>query len=119
VTEGFYAMAVAPMPDRETANPAMLGWMDRYRERFGEDPNIGSIYGRQGVFITAEALRRAGPEVSPATLVASLESLTDFEEPVSGLVVSFSATRHQGSRTAVLAQVEGGRWVDRTGPISY
>lgn len=119
VTEGFYAMAVIPMPDRETATPAMLDWMDRYRARFGEDPNIGSLYGWLGAFITFEGLRRAGPDPTSASLVAALEGITELAEPVSGTTVSFSATRHQGANTSFLTQVRGGRWVTVTGPLSY
>jgi branched-chain amino acid transport system substrate-binding protein len=119
VTEGFYAMAVIPMPDRNGGTPAMLDWMDRYRQRYGEDPNVGSLYGWQALFLTFEALRRAGPDVTSASLVAALEQIDDLLEPVSGTRVSFSATRHQGANTSFLSQVRGGRWVTLTGPLSF
>lgn len=119
VTEGLYAMAVIPMPDREGASAAMLDWMDRYRARFGEDPNIGGLYGWLGAFITFEALRRAGPGPTSASLVSALEGISDLTEPVTGTTVSFSPTRHQGANTSFLTQVQGGRWVTLTGPLSY
>lgn len=118
-TEGFYAMAVVPMPDRQSATPAMQDWMDRYQARFGSDPNVGSLYGWQAMFITFEALRRAGPDPTSDALIAALEGISDLVEPVTGATVSFSATRHQGANTSFLTQVQGGRWATITGHISY
>lgn len=119
ITEGFYAMAVIPMPDRVGASPGMLAWMDRYQQRYGEDPNVGSLYGWQAMFLTFEGLRRAGPEVTSASLVAALEQIDDLLEPVSGARVSFSATKHQGANSSYLTQVRGGRWVTLTGPLTF
>lgn len=119
ITEGFYAMSVFPMPDRDGASPEMAAWMDRYRERYGDDPNIGSLYGWQAMFLTIEGLRRVEGEITSASLVAGLESIDDLLEPISGARVSFSATRHLGANSAFLSQVQGGRWVTLTGPLTF
>src|SRR2546426_8936730 len=43
VTEGLYAMGLTDMPYRDTLSPAAQARVDRYKERFNVEPNIGAV----------------------------------------------------------------------------
>src|SRR2546428_13500746 len=44
-TEGLYAMGLTDMPYPDTLSPVAHAWVDRDKERYKVDPNIGAVYG--------------------------------------------------------------------------
>src|SRR5258705_5457500 len=44
-TEGVYAIGLTAMPYPDTLGAPAQAWVDRYKDRYKGDPNIGAIYG--------------------------------------------------------------------------
>ena len=57
------------------------------------------------------ALQKAGRELTAESFIAALESIKDYKGIFGSPTMSFSATKHQGSNEAFLAQVKNGHWV--------
>ena len=117
--EGYYAFVhmMSLYPDDEMSG-AVKAWWDAYVERYGEDPGIAAMEGYRAADLLVEAMKRAGPELTTESLVAAMESITEYED-IFGYRVSFGADKHSGATESVLAQVRDGRWVKLGQSISY
>jgi branched-chain amino acid transport system substrate-binding protein len=60
--------------------------------------------------LLAEAIKRAGPNVTGATLKAALESIQGYQG-VLGVSFNFSPERHSGVSGVVVAQIKDGKVV--------
>ncbi|WP_374303604.1 ABC transporter substrate-binding protein [Ferrovibrio sp.] len=118
-TEGLYTMAGTVLPYRDTANPTVVAWMDRYKAKFGNDPNIGAVYGYALMDLVAIALDKAGKDPNVDRFVAALEGINGYRDIFGGPVASFGPNKHFGSNSSFLFQVQKGRFVLIEGPVSY
>jgi len=94
--------------------------MDRHNPAVPEtlrDPNYApqrfsfiSLEGFVNAKIIVEALRRAGPQPTRASLRQALESLRGFDLGI-GAPLTFGPERHQGLDSVYFTRVEGERWV--------
>lgn len=111
--EGLYAVSTVPTPYRDDpGNSKVLNeWMDAYKARFNEDPDLYSIYGSMLIDIFARAADKAGPNLSVDSMVAALENnpypRTFFGNPE----IAWTATKRMGQDQARIAQIQNGRWV--------
>lgn len=119
VTEGFYTMAGTVLPYRDTASPTVVAWMDRYKERFGSDPNIGAVYGHALADQLIFAFDRAGKNLTVDTLVTAMENIKGYRDIFGGPVASYGPDKRQGSNESFLYQVQKGRFVQIAGPVNY
>jgi branched-chain amino acid transport system substrate-binding protein len=69
-----------------------------------------SLEGYVNAVALVEALKKAGPDLTRAKLLAALETLN---VDAGGVKLAFSATRHQGSSQVYLTRVAGGKAVQR------
>ena len=112
--EGLYAVSTVPTPYRDDpGNPKSLNeWMDAYKARFKEDPDLYSVYGSLMIDMFAKAAEKAGPNLTIDSLVKALETnpypRTFFGNPE----ISFSATKRMGQDQARIAQIKNGRWAN-------
>ncbi|WP_298726035.1 ABC transporter substrate-binding protein [uncultured Ferrovibrio sp.] len=118
-TEGFYAMAGTVFPYRDTAPQHLVAWMDRYKETFGSDPNIGAVYGYSLMDLIITALDRAGKDLTTDAFIKGMESIKGYRDMFGGPVVSFGPDKHQGSNESFLYQVQKGKFVTVAGPVNY
>ena len=72
-----------------------------------------SLEGFVNAKVVVEALRRAGPNPTRASLRAALESLRGFDLGI-GQPLEFGPQRHQGLDSVYFTRVEGERWVPIT-----
>jgi branched-chain amino acid transport system substrate-binding protein len=72
-----------------------------------------SLEGFVNAKVVVEALRRAGPNPTRASLRAGLESLRGFDLGI-GAPLEFGPQRHQGLDSVYFTRVEGERWVPIT-----
>jgi branched-chain amino acid transport system substrate-binding protein len=119
VTEGLYAMGLTDMPYRDTLGPAAQSWLDRYKERYKVDPNIGAIYGQVAADLTTVALEKTGPELTLDNFVRAMESIRGYRDIFNGPEANFGPDKHQGANSSFLAVVKGGRWVRLTDPLTF
>ena len=114
--EGLYAVSTVPTPYRDDpGNPKSLNeWMDAYKARFNEDPDLYSVYGSMIVDVFAKAAEKAGPNLTVDSLVKSLETnpypRTFFGNPE----LAWSPTKRMGQDQARIAQIRNGRWANVT-----
>lgn len=72
------------------------------------DWSYGSLEGFTDAALLIEALRKVGPELNRARLLATLEGMQD---DLGGIKLAFSAQNHQGSKQVFLTQVKDGKAV--------
>ncbi|MFD2853764.1 ABC transporter substrate-binding protein [Seohaeicola zhoushanensis] len=83
----------------------------RSKAATGEDyPGTGALLGRSGAGIMVAALEAAGPDLTRENFIKAMESL-DYEDPISGNRVDFSAEDHVGADEVFVSRIENGHWV--------
>lgn len=112
-------MAGTVLPYRDTASPTVVAWMDRYKAKYGNDPNIGAVYGHALMDQLIFALDKAGKDLTVDRLITAMESIKGYRDIFGGPVVSYGPDRHQGSNESFLFQVRKGRFEMVAGPVNY
>ena len=109
VTEGLYATAgwsdLAARADQE-APGAFIG---AQMKAHGEFPGTGALLGHIGAARLTRVLEQVGRDLTADGLVAAMESL-DYDDPLMGNHVSYSADDHAGADATILSVIEGGNW---------
>jgi branched-chain amino acid transport system substrate-binding protein len=97
------------LPDADPVKARATKFADAYKRKFNEEPNVYAGQTYDGMYLVAEAVRRAGTAKSDA-LRQELEKLVDFVG-VTG-VHTFSAQKHAGLQThdAVIIRWNGTRF---------
>lgn len=108
--DGLYGISVLPHPYAEGASPALAGWIERYRDRFGAAPNVWSVMGYTLADLFLRAAEAAGPALTAEGFAAALEGLRSPPDLFGSPQYRFSATDHLGNRHGRLAQIRNGRW---------
>lgn len=98
--------------------PEAARFFSNYKERFGEAPDYPAIEGYRGADALVVALEKAGRDLTPASLVAALESMSEYDD-IFGYRLTFSPSDHKGVDKSTLVTVKDGRWVKLAESISY
>ncbi len=118
-SEGFVASSSIPVFYADENNPpAVSDWLDRYLERFDEQPEYLTMAGYIFGDLVIEALERAGPDLSRASFVQALESINNYNS-VFGQTYSFGPHDHTGASGTILSVVKDGRWRTMGETITY
>jgi len=117
--EGFYTMGLTDMPYGDSPNALVRGFVQKYKEKYKIDPNIGAVYGYVGADLTVTALDRAGPNLTVDTFVKGMESIKGYRDIFNGPEVNFGPNVRQGANSSFLAEVKGGKWVRVTEPLMF
>ncbi|GHF35557.1 ABC transporter substrate-binding protein [Seohaeicola zhoushanensis] len=111
VMDGVYAGAGWQDLEARMGDPAVAEWVAQYKAATGEDyPGTGALLGRSGAGIMVAALEAAGPDLTRENFIKAMESL-DYEDPISGNRVDFSAEDHVGADEVFVSRIENGHWV--------
>ena len=117
--EGYYAFVpMALVYEDDDLAPPLQDWLARYRERYGEAPDLPPMLGYRAADLAIRALEIAGRELTRESLIAALESLTDYAD-IFGNRLSFGPGDHKGVDHSTLSQIQNGRWVTLDTEISY
>jgi branched-chain amino acid transport system substrate-binding protein len=116
VVEGIYAVNATPNPYRDMPgnSKALNEWIDSYKARFGEDPDVYVVYGWMSVDIFAKAAEKAGPNLNNDTLVKSLETNPYPRGFLGNPEIAWSPTKRVGVMKARIAQIQNGKWIGVT-----
>jgi ABC-type branched-subunit amino acid transport system substrate-binding protein len=117
--EGLYAMAQYLTLSGQEQTPQLQAVLKRYREKFGREPDDALVYGYQAMMLFAEGARLAGRNLTVDSLVKGLEQVKDFRTVFAGVPASFGPNERLGSRSAILNQVRGGKFVPISEPLRY
>lgn len=117
--EGLYAMAhYLPIRTQEQT-PQLQAAVKRYKDKFNKEPEDGMVFGYLAMSVFAEGARNAGKTLTQDTLVKGLEQIQNFKTVFAATPVTFGPNERLGSRTAILTQVKGGKFVPITGALGY
>jgi branched-chain amino acid transport system substrate-binding protein len=119
VTDGLHAMGQIDAPYRDTATPEVRAWMDAYKQRYNDDPNIAAALGHAVMDLVVFALDKAGPDLTVQSLVKALESIDGYRDIFGGAPQSFGPDKRVGSLSSAMYQVQKGRWVRITEPLMF
>ena len=116
VVEGIYAVNATPNPYRDMpGNPKALNdWIDAYKARFGEDPDVYSVYGWLTVDVFAKAVEQAGPNLSTDAVVKALETHPYPRSFIGNPDMAWGPTKRMGQAKARIAQIQNGKWLGVT-----
>jgi branched-chain amino acid transport system substrate-binding protein len=104
--------------DPSDPRPAVREFATKYERLYGHLPNFAAEIGYSAAQVVVLALQKAGRNLTADSFIAGLESIKDYKDIFGSPPTSFSATKHQGSNEAFLAQVKDGHWV-QVGTDSY
>lgn len=119
VTEGFYAMTQIDAPYRDTGSAAIQQWVDKYKAKFGSDPNPSAQLSYVAADLVVMGLDRAGKDLTTDSFIKAMESIQGYKDIFGGPVMSFGPQKRNGTDAAFLAQVKSGRWVRATEQIGF
>ena len=109
-TEGLYAAAVWSDVLPRMGNPEVGAWVQSYLAASGEQiPSTGALLGRSGAEVMVRALEAAGPDLTPETFRAGMESLDYFDEILGGQM-NYTPEDHSGANEIVISVIEDANW---------
>ena len=118
-SEGYYAFShMAKIYREDEPGVKALAWLDRYEQRFGEEPDLPAMEGYRGADLVVVALRRAGPDLSRESFLKAMESIDDYTD-IFGYKIELGPNDHKGVSESVLSVVENGKWKTLATSISY
>ncbi len=120
VTEGFYSMTPMLFVAETPTTPEQKAFAADYKKLYGKEPNFAAQIGYTGAQVTVQALKNGGKGLTADSFVAGMEAIKDYRDIFGSPVISFSATKHQGSNQSFLCVVKDGHWqVAEAEPLGY
>jgi branched-chain amino acid transport system substrate-binding protein len=93
--------------------------MARYKDKFGQDANIQAVVGYLVITTAAVGMENAGRDLTPGSLAAGLEKISNLPNMFGSAPISFSASDHLATRKTFIAQIKNGRWEKLTDFMHY
>ena len=118
-TDGYYAFVpMALVYEDDGLSPAASAWFASYRERYDDTPDLPAMLGYRAADLTVRGLEIAGRDLTRESLIAALESLSDYTD-LFGNQLSFGPDDHKGVDHSTLSQIQNGRWVTLDTEIAF
>ncbi len=109
-TEGYFCMTPALYVYPDDPRPEVQAFAQKYKARFGRDPNFHGEVGYTAANIVVQALTAAGRDLTTDGFITAMEDIHDYKD-IFGSVLSFGPNQHHGSTRSFLTVVKDGRWV--------
>jgi branched-chain amino acid transport system substrate-binding protein len=110
VVNGLYAMHAQLQPYMDDTDDKVRFWATKYKTKFNEDPTVLSIYGYLFVDAFAKAAIKAGPKLSTESFIKAMDTMTIPPDIFGGTQSTFSPTKHFGTETSRMSQIQDGKW---------
>jgi branched-chain amino acid transport system substrate-binding protein len=111
--EGVTGFGLVPLLPGSTA-PEMQSWTAKWKQAYPNmptgRPNVFDILAYNDIYVVADALKRAGPDLTTAKFIDALEATRDFKAGPLASPVSFSSKHHIGNLRLQAMQVKNGQW---------
>jgi branched-chain amino acid transport system substrate-binding protein len=108
---GLISSHTVAHPYLDASSQQIRFWAQKYKTRFGEDPDVFSVYGYIIADITGKAAEKAGANLTVESFVKALDSLSVPTDMFGADAMSFTPTKHLGSNKSRFSQIKDGRWV--------
>jgi branched-chain amino acid transport system substrate-binding protein len=117
--EGYYAFVhIAVIYGEDDMSTEVAHWFKSFTDTFGKEPGYAAIEGYRNADALTVALRNAGRELNPGSLIDGLEAMTDYQD-IFGYHLTFGPDDHKGVDESILMTVKDGRWVKLEESIRY
>jgi ABC-type branched-subunit amino acid transport system substrate-binding protein len=116
-TEGLYALCQWVPFDFDNEPPVVKEWMTRYEKRFNLKADIPAAMTYDMQKVVAIAFERAGRDLTIDKFIEATESIKNWQNIFGSPPQTFSREQHVGTRTAVLTQIQGGKFKRVAGPL--
>ena len=97
-----------------TPNPAMQAWEAKWKKEYPNlpvgRPNVFDVMAYTDMYVLAEAMKKAGPDLNTKSLIAGLEQIKDFASSPLAAPITFTSKHHIGNLTLTVMEVKGGQW---------
>lgn len=110
-TEGFYSTSSLDAPYEDSPNAAVAEWAKAYKAKAGIVAAPAALLGYVSADVVIKGLQGAGANLTTASYLKALESISEYKDRFGGPTQSYSATKHIGSGISHLYQVKGGKFV--------
>ena len=117
--EGFYATNPFLLLSAMEQTPAITALLDRYKKKYGKDPEDGIIFGYVSMMLFAEGAKLAGKALTVDSMVTGLEKIKDWTTTLPMVPVTYGPNDRLASRAAYMLQVKGGKFVVIGQPMTY
>ncbi|TAN09598.1 MAG: ABC transporter substrate-binding protein [Burkholderiaceae bacterium] len=107
---GLYATMTVQHPYLDAASDKIRFWANKYKTKFNTDPTVFSVYGYVLIDDFAQAVEKAGPNLTTDSFVNAMSHLTIPPDLFGMDTLTFTATKHLGSDASRLSQIQNGRW---------
>jgi ABC-type branched-subunit amino acid transport system substrate-binding protein len=109
-SEGIYGITTQLAYHAIKDFPVVKELTKRFQAAYHGEPDEGFFGGYQALALFAEAARRAGPDLTVASLLKGVDSMKDFDTGTGHTPMTFSETQRLGSADGYIIQVRHGQW---------
>lgn len=109
--EGMYIAMTGEAPYTDSPNQAIRFWANKYKTRFDKDPDTFSVTGYTIMDAFIRVAEKAGNNLTVDSFVAAMETMVFPTDIFGNPEMSFSPTKHLGSGSARLSQIQDGKWI--------
>ncbi|MEO8297341.1 MAG: ABC transporter substrate-binding protein [Burkholderiales bacterium] len=108
--DGLYADMWAKIPYVDDASQPVRFWASKFKTMFDREATIFGAYGYMIVDRLASGLQKTGPNLTTEGFVKAMETLTIEPDMFGSPRLTFSPTKHIGSLSTRISQLQNGRW---------
>lgn len=98
-----------------TKNAELQAWEAKWKKEYPNlpvgRPNVFDVMAYTDMYVIAEAMKKAGPDLTTKSLISGLEQIKDFSQSVLASPITFTNKHHIGNLTLTVMEVKDGQWV--------
>ncbi len=98
-----------------TKNAELQAWEAKWKKEYPNlpvgRPNVFDVMAYTDMYVIAEAMKKAGADLTTKSLISGLEQIKDFSQSVLASPITFTNKHHIGNLTLTVMEVKDGQWV--------
>jgi branched-chain amino acid transport system substrate-binding protein len=111
--EGASGFALLPLLP-SSSNPEMKSWVAKWKQEYPNlpagRPNVFDVLSYSDMYAVADALKRAGKDLTTDKLIDALEATHDYRVGAISSPLTFTKKHHIGNLRLQAMQVKNGEW---------
>ena len=112
--EGATGFSLIPfLPGTKSAE--LQAWEAKWKKEYPNlpvgRPNVFDVMAYTDMYVIAEAMKKAGADLTTKSLISGLEQIKDFSQSVLASPITFTNKHHIGNLTLTVMDVKDGQWV--------
>lgn len=111
--EGASGFALLPLLP-SSSNPEMKAWVTKWKQEYPDlpagRPNVFDVLSYTDMYVVANALKRAGKDLTTDKFIDALEATHDYRAGAIASPITFTKKHHIGNLRLQAMQVKNGEW---------